>query len=376
MTPFNEFVQSVQGSFAANRATSVTRLALVVVAAAVAWWAISIWRRHRRARRELAQRIRAVVASARLSAADLEDLARIATAGELPMIDVMTVLAQFEHATGRLLAQEPPTIRPSLGSWFERVRHLRRALGFSPLSAHLWLLSTRELVVGYSVVMGASTGHVAEVNEASFAVDWPATVVLVPDTSLSVTIDRPDDARYVSRVRVLGVDLLPASSESGGRPAGVRGFFAHDEQPERQQDREYLRIRVSAAVRVQIVDPPAKAGGASAATAPPAGPVPQIAGTIVDVSAGGLSLHLAVPPSGLLVRGRHLHCWFTLDSQARFEALPAVIVAADPVKGPPPGQQHLRLAFVSVRDSDRDRLVAAVARHQGGAAPSAAAGKA
>jgi hypothetical protein len=374
MTPFNEFVQSVQGSFAANRATSLTRLALLLVAAAVAWWAISVWRRRSGARREMAARIRAVVAG-RLSAADLEDLARIAAAGELPMIDVMTVLAQFEHATGRLLAQEPPTIRPALGSWFERVRHLRRALGFSPLSAHLWLLSTRELVVGDSVVLGASPGRVAEVNEASFAVDWPATVVLVPDTNLSVTIDRPDDARYVSRVRVLGVDMLPASRESDGRPAGVRGFFAHDEQPERQQDREYLRLRISAPVRVQISDPPAAAGATGPTAVPPLGPVPLIAGTIVDVSAGGLSLNLPVPPSGLLVRGRHVHCWFALDDQANFEALPAVIVAADPVKGPPPGQQHLRLAFVSLHERDRDRLVAAVARLQGGTSVSAGAVK-
>jgi hypothetical protein len=382
MTPFNEFVRSVQDSFAANRSTSLTKLGLVTVAAVAVWIALSAWRSRRALRRELAERIRSVVSAAKLSPADLEDLSRIAAAGAMPLIEVMTVLAQFEHATARLLAQEgdASTIRPAPASWFERVRHLRRLLGFSPLSAHLWLLTTRELASGDSVAAGGSNGQVAEVNEASFAVDWPATAVVVRGATLAVTIDRPDDARYVAHVRVLSVEALPASAaEASGEPGGMRAFFGHDEQPERQQDREYLRLRVNAPVSVQIVDPAAKASG-DGPPAPPAAPAPapapRIDGTIVDVSAGGLSLNVPVTPGGPIARGRQVLCWFTLDDQARFEALVARVVGADPPKGPPPGQQHLRLSFVALRDVDRDRLAAAVARHQGASSAAAAAGKA
>ncbi|HET6146072.1 MAG TPA: PilZ domain-containing protein [Polyangia bacterium] len=386
MTPFNEFVRSVQDSFAANRAHSATKLGLVVVATVAVWVGLSVWRRRLLARRELDARINSVIASARLSAADLEDLRRIAAVGEVPLLEAMTVLAQFEHATAKLLAQEAPTIRPALGSWFERVRHLRRSLGFSPLSAHLWLLSTRELAVGDSLAMGGNTGHVAEVNEASFAVDWPPAAVLVQGATLAVTVDRPDDARYVSRVRVLGLEALPATAtESGSGSAVVRSFLAHDERPERQQDREYLRLRVNAPVSLQIVVAPLATGGGGDRPAPvvpptpasPAAPAPTIAGTMVDVSAGGLSLNVPVSRGGpVITRGQQALCWFIMDEHARFEALAAVIVAADPPKGPPPGLQHLRLSFVSLRDVDRDRLAAAVARHQGGLQPPVAGGKA
>lgn len=384
MTPFNEFLRSVQDSFAANRSTSPIKLGLATVAAVAVWIAVSAWRRRLGLRRELAERIRSVVSAAKLSRADLDDLSRIAAAGAMPLIEVMTVLAQFEHATARLLAQEgdASTIRPVPGSWFERVRHLRRLLGFSPLSTHLWLLSTRELSVGDSVAAGGSNGQVAEVNEASFAVDWPATAVMVRGVTLAVTVDRPDDARYVAHVRVVSVEAPPASAaESSGEPVGLRAFFGHDEQPERQQDREYLRLRVTAPVSLQIVDPPAKASAVGPVTPPappvtPAAPGPRIAGTIVDVSAGGLSLNVPVSPGSPIARGRQVLCWFALDDQARFEALMASVVAADPPMGPPPGEQHLRLSFVALRDVDRDRLAAAVARHQGAAPPSSAVGKA
>jgi hypothetical protein len=243
----------------------------------------------------------------------------------------------------------PPILRPADGSRSDRVRRLRKALSFSPLPAHLWLLSTRELVVGDSVGTGGVSGHVSEINEATFAVDWPETAAVVVGALTSLTIDRIDDARYLARVRLLQVDALPA-------PAGSRAFFAHDEQPERQQDREYTRLRVKLPVTVQLTDP---------AKTPSPSPPASIAGTMVDVSAGGLALDLPVSPAGTVVRGAHVRCSFTMDARGTFEGLAAVVVAAAPATGQPPGVQHLRLSFIALDDTDRDRLAAAVARHQG-----------
>jgi hypothetical protein len=364
MTPLDQFLHSVQASFVANRSTNWARVGLLIVPAAALALGLSVWIRRRRAHRALATRIQSVLSTARLSGTDLDDLTRIAVAGQVPVIEVMTVLATFEHATAKLLAGEAPSLHPADRSWFERVRRLRKLLGFSPLSPHLWLLSTRELVVGDSVSMGGIGGHVAEVNEATFAVDWPLTAVLVEGALCTVMVDRPDDARYRSGVRLLRLEALPGiTTEHGDRAPGRRAFFAHDEQPERHQDRQFTRLRARAAVQVQVQ------GAIRAGTADPTSPAPSSAGTIVDVSAGGIALNLPVSPDGPIARGTHVRCWFTLDSHTAFDGLEAVVMAAEAAVGPPPGEQHLRLAFVSLREAERDRLASAVAKHQSAPPP-------
>jgi hypothetical protein len=277
----------------------------------------------------------------------------------------MTVIAAFEHATARLLEREAPTLRPEPGSWFARVRRFRIALGFSPLSPHLWLLTTRELVVGDSVAFGGHSGQVSEINEASFAVDWPDATVLIRGTETTLTIDRPDDARYLAQVRLTKIEEQPAiSTPHHDRPATRRGFFTHDEQPERQQDRAHMRLRVKVAVRVQILDRLGKGAAAPTTPVPAAAPAAAIAGTIVDVSAGGLGLHLPVGPEGPVARGARVRCWFALDAEAAFAGIAAIVVGAAAPTGARPGEQHLRLSFSALDRPERDRLAAAVARHQ------------
>ncbi len=369
MRPIDQFLHSVQESFAENRSTNWGRAGLFVVLVVAISVLTSAWLRRRRRGRALAERIHAVLSRAGLSNDDFGDLTRIAAAGEVPVLDVMTGLGPFEHATARWMADEAPAIRPAPNSRLERVRRLRRALGFSPLSAHLWLLSTRELSPGDSVSAGGAHGQVAEVNEASFAVEWPVTAVFADGTAVAVTIDRLDDARYLSRVQVLQSEAVPAvATASGARPAARRTFFAHDENPERQQDREFIRLRINVPIKIQVTDAPGASADARAAA--PAAPA---SGTTVDVSAGGLSLNLTVSPGRTLVRGRHVRCWFTLDEHATFDGLSAVLVDARAVAGARPGIQHLRLAFTALPDADRDRLAAAVARHQG-APPVSASG--
>src|ERR1051325_6151276 len=250
MRPIDQFLRSVQESFAENRATNWTHVVLLILAAVGVYWGASVWLRRRNARRDHLRRIQSVRAQAGLSADDLQDLANIATTGGTPLLDVMTVLAAFEHATAKMLEREAPALRPEPGSWYARVRRFRVALGFSPLSPHLWLLSTRELVVGDAVNAGQSHGKVVEVSEASFAAEWPMTATLPRDGAATLTVDRPDDARYLVRVRLMHVETVPAlSTPLGGRTATRRAFFSHDEQPERQQDRAHMRLRISVPVR-------------------------------------------------------------------------------------------------------------------------------
>jgi hypothetical protein len=372
MTPIDQFLRSVQESFAENRSTHWGRLGLGIVVVVAIFVGLSAWLRRRRLRRAVADRIHAVLSRTGLSNDDFGDLTRIAAVGEVPVLEVMTRLAPFEHATARWIAAEAPAIRPAPNSRFERVRSLRRALGFFPHSAHLWLLSTRELATGDSVSTGGVHGHVGEVNEASFAVEWPVTAVFVDGHAVTLTIERPDDARYLSHVQVLQSEAVPAvTTASGARLAGRRTFLSHDEHPERQQGREFIRLRISAPIRIQVIDAPVASGDERAGAPAPTRPAAPVSGTMVDVSAGGLSLDLPVSPRRAVVRGSHVRCWFTIDEHATFEGLAAVVVDARAVVGRP-GLHHLRLAFTAPSEGDRDRLAAAVARHQGAPTASAA----
>src|SRR5690242_12810526 len=112
MRPVDEFLHSVQDSFAANRATSLVGLGLALAAALAIGWPASIWLRRRGARRSREQEVRAIAARAKLSDAQLADLRRIAQAGAVPLLEVMTVVSVFERATAKLLAREPATVHP------------------------------------------------------------------------------------------------------------------------------------------------------------------------------------------------------------------------------------------------------------------------
>jgi hypothetical protein len=338
MTPVDQFFTTVRDVFAKNRDLDWVQIGLIFGATVAVAIVSSVWLGRWRSSRRVAGRIDALAAAARLTSIDRDYLRRMAAAAGLPVIEVMTSLAPFEHATAAALASEPPALRPIAGSSFERVRHLRRALGFSPLSPHLWLLSTRELVEGDRVTMSGAAGRVVEVNEASFAIDLPASAAPAPGTSVPLAIDRADDARYLAQVPVLAVEAPPAESS-----AVCRAFFAHDEQPDRQQQREHVRVRVQGTVRI-------------------ADPVGAMSGTLVDVSAGGLALDLPISAGGSIRRGAHLRCSFTLGERETFDELDAVVVAA--AAGPRAGTQHLRLSFTSLAEPARDRLAAALAKHQ------------
>lgn len=348
MTAVDEFFKSVRDVFAKNRDIDWIHIGLVLGAALVVAITLSVWLGRWRARRRTAARIDARAAATGLTEADCEYLNRIAHAVGLPVLEVMTSLAPFEHATAVALASEAPPLRPVATSAFERVRQLRKALGFSPLSPHLWLLSTRELVEGDPIALGSANGRVVAVNEATFAVDLPESAVPALGASSLLTIDRADDARYFVRVRLLAVEAPPGAPEAVDAEVAVRRtFFSHDEQPDRQQHREHVRVRAHGVVT--LVDSVK-------------GPTATMTGALVDVSAGGLALDLPVLPEGAIRRGAQLRCSFKLGEKDTFEEMEALVVAA--ASGPRPGLQHLRLSFTALPEAARDRLAAAVARHQ------------
>jgi len=364
MSAVDQFFQAVREVFAKNRDANWTEIGLLLAAAVVVTIGLSVGLGRWRSRRRVAGRIHAVANAAGLTEAELDHLKRMAAAVGLPALEVMSSLAPFEHATAAALASEVPPLRPGANSAFDQVRRLRKALGFSPLSPHLWLLTTRELVEGDPVAMGDATGRVVEVNEASFAVDLPLPAAPELGASAPLTIDRADDSRYLARVRLLAVEVPPGSGEGAAAgPAVRRLYFAHDEQPDRRQHREYVRVRVQGTVTVRSVEPatatadPSIGGGAEH----PA-PAPTMAGTLVDVSAGGLALDLPTSSGAALRRGARLRCSFTLGNGDTFPEVAALVVAA--VAGPRAGVQHVRLSFTSLTEAARDRLAAAVTRHQ------------
>jgi hypothetical protein len=355
MTPVDEFMGSVRDVFARNREVAWTRNGLFVAGAVVVSIALGRWLGYRRKRRATAEAVSTLAATAGLARTDLAFLARIAKTGGQSLPEVMSNLGAFEVATARLLEQKAaPPPRPAAGSVFERVRQLRKALGFSPLPAHHWLLSTRELISGDPVAVGGIAGHVVEVNEAAFAVDLPAETALPIGASAALTIVRIDDSRYLSRVRV----LLIERAHTGAGTTTCRAFFSHDEHPDRQQSRAYVRVRVAGPVTIRPVEPPAEPP-AAIEDRPPATIV--LIGSLVDLSAGGLSLDLPASATGSLAAGSHVRCSFALGEGARFDSIVAVVLALGKV--PSSGLLHMRGAFVALPDTERDRLAAVVARH-------------
>ena len=372
MKPVDQFLESVREGFSKNRTGDWTHIALLLLALVAVAIALSVWARRWRRRTGERQRIEAAVASAGLRPADRDFLTRIATTDGTTLLDVMLVLAAFERATARALRAETPVPRPAEGSVFERVGRLRKTLGFSPMPAHHWLLSTRELVAGDRIAVGGAAATIADVNEASLAVDLPPRTAhsQAPAAVVNLTIVRSDDSRYLARVRVLAHEPIPgAATEGSGAPPPRRVYFGHDEQPERQQNREHVRVRVQGPVAVRIVGPTKHHPGHENAEHAPddaaerdglAGPLQ--AGTLADVSAGGLSLDLPIAADGPIPRGARVHCSFTLDASAAFEMLAAVV--SDAGTGPGAGKQHLRASFTGLGEAERDRLAAAVTRLQ------------
>lgn len=356
MSAFDEFFAAAREAFGRNRDVDWPTVGLVLGAAILVAVVLAAGVRRWRTRRRVASEVAALAAAGDLDGDDLDLLRQSARAAGLPLLEVMTSLAPFEHATAEALSAETAVPRPTAGSEFERVRRLRKALGFATLSPHLWLLTTRELAVGDSLALGEAVGQVVEANEAAFAVDLPAGGLPTVGTVATLTIHRPADARYLARVRVLAVEALARPGEGAAPPHSDlrRVFFAHDEQPRRQQQREHVRVPVHGTVAVTIADP--GPGGRAAPRSM------RVTGTLVDVSVGGLALDLPASADNPVRRGARIRCSFIVGEGQSFQDLGALVVAAIP--GTIAGTQHLRASFTGLNQKQQDALAAAVAAQQ------------
>lgn len=345
MTPVDSFLHSVRGAFAPS--WGATWL-WGVFAAAVAVAALGLrWRGRWLRGRADATAFASFVADKRLSGEQTRRLVELAArAGDAPLA-VATSLDLFERATALALAGETPTAasgmprspdNPGPDDVFTRVRQLRHALGFHVVPDHLPLVTTRELVPGTHVAVGAAPGEVFEVNEAWFAVIAPAgEPFAAPPPGAAVPISFTRDARYVARCHALGAEPPLAPRKL---------LFRHDERPERHQLRAAVRVNAHGTARLAF-----RPAGAEPSPDEP----PPVAVELIDISVGGM----AVTSPRALRPGLPMHAAITWDGEA-YSELPVAVLHCDQKLG---GRFLVRLEFRGLPAPAEARLAAAVARH-------------
>ncbi|HVO18210.1 MAG TPA: PilZ domain-containing protein [Anaeromyxobacter sp.] len=325
-----EFFRSLSDAFGrGHRAAPAVELAILcLVALGVALQLASLARRGWRRR----SRLRQLAIRHGIGGPDLDFAAGMARLEGVSPVALLTRLDVFERATARALSERPgPLAEPA-----ERIRRLRRALGFDRLPPHTPLLTTRELSPGTAVEVGPAHGQVLEVGEAAL---WlrlgPTAPTPAPGEELILALAHAREARYELRCRVQAVRAGPDGPEIE---------LSHDEAPRRVQLREYARAAARGAIALHPVPPwPVHADLRV-----------DVVARLEDVSGGGAMVRSrAALPVGLL-----LHATFALPN-VRFERLPAVVLASEPQRD---GSCRARLEWGRLAEAERSRLVAAVMR--------------
>lgn len=333
----DEFFRSLAHSFGRNRdALPAVELALLVLLALAVLLQLAGL-----ARRWWGRRTRLHLLAARhgIEGADLAFAAMLARREGVAPFALLTRLDLFERATARALAGEPGRAEAAA-----RAHRLRRALGFDRLPAHMPLLTSRELAPGTAVELGPEHAQVAGVDETALALRLPeGAAPPAAGSELSLGLAHAREARYELRCRVVEVRHGPHGREL---------VVTHDEAPRRIQHRDHARVPARGAITLHPVPPWPVHGEA------PGDAVVRLE----DVSAGGARVLSRAPlPVGLLAQAT-----FTLGA-ARFEKLPAVVIATDPR---PDGACAVRLEWGRLAEAERSRLVAAVSHLElGGRAP-------
>jgi c-di-GMP-binding flagellar brake protein YcgR len=325
-----EFFRSIAEAFARNRAgwrgAALTAAALLALALAAAL--VAALRRARARGRRVAR----LAARHDLSGADL-DLARaLAAEHGVAADEILVRLDAFERATARALAGRSPPARGEEDA-ADRIRRLRRLLGFDRLPAHAPLLTSRELAQGTAVAVEGTAGQVARVDELAFAVEQASPPPVAAGATVGLEVVHAREARYRLRCPVLAIRASPG---------GTTLVLGHDEAPERVQQRAFARVAVRGEIGYRLLEPwPAHAEGARGRAA------------IVDLSAGGalVSTAAALPVGALLAAS------LTVGKE-RFEEVRTVVLASE--------REHSRflahLEFGPMSEPARARLVAAVER--------------
>ncbi len=323
-----DFFHSVSQAFARNREASsafewvLLALALVVVTLQV----FSLLRR----RRGVTLKAEALAQQRGLTAEELALVFELARGASVQPMEFLTHPDVFERTTAGALSGSTRASR-SGDALATMLRRIRQALHFDRLPAHAPLLTTRELSRGIALDCGEAHGQVLDLSERSFTVGFRPALAPEPGETLMLTLRHEREASYELRCRV-----LQAHSASVD--------FAHDESPKRVQLREYARVDVSAPVTLKALSWPGHALDVREAKA-----------TLKDLSGGGALVTSAVSfPAGV-----HLSMTFTVAGEA-FRSLGGVVLSSLPR-----GQGvQLRVEFTTLASTERERLLAAVAKLQ------------
>jgi len=321
-------------------------------------------RGRRQTRRLSAAALAKVVAARNLGGADERLIVRMAERVGLEPVLVATQVEAFEKATAAELADAAP---PALGATTSststttaasagseevaaHVGRLRRALGFHVLPEHLALVSTRQLAAGQRVQIGRVEGMVTDVNEASFLVEAVADRLFSAGAeTVRVAFARGSEARYFASCPV---------AEAQPVRAPRRLTLRHDEQPERLQLRNAVRVAAQGPIELRPRIAVASASGS--------GDHPLTRGELVDLSVGGLALSTEVR----LPVGAALHASFEWEG-GEYRDLPAWVIECLPRSR---GLYLARLEFRALPAIEEARLAAAIAHrsahsHEVGRAP-------
>lgn len=322
------FFDSVARAFQGNRAAlprvelAILALLALVVLLQLAGLARGLLERRNRFHRLLAAR--------GLSAEDVRFAAAMAARAAVEPLDLVTHLDAFERATALALGHGAPAGDEAAA----RIRRLRHALGYDRLPAHTPLLSTRELSPGVALEVAGQPGVLVEVDEAGLTVEVREPPAAPAGQQVSLTLAHAREARYV-----LGCRLAAAHPQPGG---GWHLRFEHDEHPARQQQREYVRVRVDGPIVLRPVAPWQPGLPALAA---------EVHARLVDLSGGGAAATCrAALPVGALVRAS-----FAVGGAA-FDGLRAVVLGCH-AEG---GGHRLQLEFTGRPGAERERLVTAL----------------
>jgi hypothetical protein len=343
MKPVDEFLRSVRRAFRPEDDGGGTGWvwALAAVGLLAALLVLRRLRLQRRTRRSAAAAFAKVMSEHNIGAADEQLIRRMAARAGVEPTRVATQPELFEVATAAVLAAVPaPAVDGADEGPFAQVGRLRLGLGFHVVPHHVPLVTTRQLVSGQRVEMGAVPGEVAEVNEAWFTVNAMAGGAFVTGAvgqKVRVAFTRGSEARYTAQCTVAAAEPLRAPR---------RLTLRHDEKLERVQLRSAVRVPARGAVELR--------SRTAAAIGAASGDPGAARGELVDLSLGGLALSTET----LLPVGASLYATFEWEG-AEYRDLPASVIACAPR---PRGLHLARLEFHGLPAGEEDRLAAAIAR--------------
>lgn len=323
----HEFFNSVGRAFARNR-QGIPHFIIALFLLLLGIVVFNLVAALRRRARERAA-LEAFATRLGLSPSDLTLICALAQHVPCSPQEVMLRLDVFEQVTAEFLHGRPHAPKPGQ---VEQVRTIRKQLGFAEPPATGKLLSTREFKQGIRIAAGAGQGVVTAVDEETFVAEFEGVQPPPAGTALVVTVLDTAAAQYQCRCEVVKL-------EPQGDPTRVHLVFSHDEHPQRQQLREFLRVE--------------SFGRATLRSA--LNTRSEVVAHLQDLSGGGARLS---SPRALTV-GETWLASFTVDGEAFTDVACVVISSQDQDAS---GSFETRVRFVGMSERAQEQLLSALIR--------------